>query len=123
MPNKETYFIFFIVISLLLVGMQMFVYFWLRRILRRDFPIRSKKWIPRIKWTFIVMNLPIALIFFWRQIKFEMTTVSKLVFYPFTIWEAIIIVWTVILIPVTLYVILKWVARNSAGLFRVKGKI
>jgi len=123
MPNKETYFIFFIVISSLLVLMQMFVYFWLRRILRRDFPIRSQKWIPRIKWTFIVMNLPIALIFFWRQIKVEMNTLSKFVFYPFTVWEAIIIVWTVILIPVTLYVILKWVVRNSANLFRVKGKI
>jgi hypothetical protein len=123
MPNKETYFIFFIVISSLLVLMEMFVYFWLRRILQRDFPIRSQKWIPRIKWTFIALNLPIALIFFWRQIQLPMTTVSKLVFYPFTVWEAIIIVWTVILIPITLFVFLRWVVRNSAALLIVKKKI
>ncbi|HET9135459.1 MAG TPA: hypothetical protein VFO76_02385 [Candidatus Kapabacteria bacterium] len=123
MPNKETYFIFFIVISSLLVLMQMFVYFWLRRILRRDFPVRSKKWLPRIKWTFIVLNIPIALIFFWRQINLPMTTVSKLVFYPFTVWEAIIIVWTVILIPITLFVFLRWTVRNSVALFSVKKKI
>lgn len=123
MPNKETYFIFFIVISLMLVGMQMFVYFWLRTLLRHDFPIRSKKWMPRIKWTFIAMNIPIVFMFFRRQIHVELSTLSKIVFYPFTIWEAIIIVWTVILIPVSLYVLLKSSVRNSIGLFRVKEKI
>ncbi len=103
MPSKESYLIFFLAISALLIAMQVFVYFNLARLIRRDFPLRAAKVLRIVKWGFVVMNLPIIFLFLRRQIHYELALLTKLILFPFTVWQALIIVWTLILIPVGLY--------------------
>lgn len=112
MPSKESYLIFFLVISAILIAMQVFVYFNLARIIRRDFPLRARKVLRITKWGFVAMNLPIAFLFLRRQIHYELALLTKLILFPFTVWQALIIVWTLILIPVAVYHLFVKLFRN-----------
>jgi hypothetical protein len=84
-----------------LILAQMFVYFQLRRIIRRDFRKIAKKVIPILRWLFIVMNLPLLFLFFRREIKVDISTLTNIILYPFTVWEFLMILWALILLPVT----------------------
>jgi len=101
MPSKQIYLYFFLGTAFVLVLSELFVYFQLRRVLRRDFPERSKRAVPIIRWIFIAMNIPIAFLFFRRDIKADIPTLTIIMLYPFTIWQFLILLWTIILIPVT----------------------
>jgi hypothetical protein len=107
MPSKQVYLYFFLGTTLVLVISELFVYFQLRRILRRDFPERAKKTVPVIRWTFILMNIPVIFLFFRRDIKADVPALTKILLYPFTVWQFLILLWTVILIPVTLIRIVR----------------
>ena len=102
MPSKSTYFFFFIGTTLVLVAAQLFVYFQLRRFIRRDFPLFAKKAIPYIKWFFVAMNLPILFLLIRKDIHIDIPMVTNILLYPFTVWEFLILMWTVILIPVVI---------------------
>ncbi len=102
MPSKSTYFIFFIGTSLVLFAAQIFVYFQLRRFLRLDFPKFAAKGLPYIKWFFVAMNFPIPFLLFRRDLHLDIPMVTNILLYPFTIWEFLILMWTVILIPVVI---------------------
>src|ERR1043166_6693280 len=103
MPSKSSYLLFFLATSLVLILAQMFVYFQLRRILRRDFSERAKKAVPIIRWIFIAMNLPLLFLFFRRNITADIPTLTNMMLYPFTIWEFLMLMWAIILLPVTIY--------------------
>ncbi len=103
MPSKESYLIFFLVISAILIAMQVFVYFNLARVIKRDFPLQARNVLRIAKWGFVAMNLPIAFLFLRRQIHYELALLTTLILFPFTVWQALIIVWTLILIPVAVY--------------------
>lgn len=102
MPSKGTYLLFFLGTSLVLIAAQVFVYFQLRRFIRLDFPKISKKAVPIIRWFFIAMNLPLVFLFFRRDIKLDIPTLTNILLYPFTVWEFLILMWTFILIPVVI---------------------
>ena len=114
MPSKATYLAFFIGTSLVLILAQVFVYFQLRRILRRDFPDRAQKWVPIIRWIFLAMNIPLVFLFFRHDIKADIPTLTKILLYPFTIWQFLILLWTLILIPVTIIRLIQNVFRVTS---------
>lgn len=107
MPNKETYLITFLVVASLTFGMQYFVFRQLRRLIRRDFPEKVAKWIPRIKWTFVLMNIPVAYLFFRRPLNFDVAVITQVMLYPYTIWQFLMMMWLVILTPVVLVRMVK----------------
>ena len=100
MPSKGSYLLFFIGTSLVLISAQAFVYFQLRRLLRQDFKQRAKRVIPFIRWFFIGMNLPLLFLFFRRDIHADIPTLTNIMLYPFTVWEFLMLMWALILIPV-----------------------
>jgi hypothetical protein len=102
MPSKGSYLFFFLGTSLVLIAAQIFVYLQLRRLLRKDFPDRAKRMIPIIRWIFIAMNLPLAFLFFRRDIHADIPTLTKIMLYPFTVWEFLMLLWAGILIPVVI---------------------
>ena len=114
MPSKGSYLLFFFGISLVLIGAQIFVYFQLRRLIRRDFPHRARRVVPILRWIFIAMNLPLAFLFFRRNIRADIPTLTNILLYPFTVWEFLMLLWAFILIPVVLTRILrKKLFRNN----------
>ena len=109
MPSKASYLFFFIGTSVVLISAQTFVYFQLRRLIRRDFPRRAKKAVPIIRWIFIAMNLPLLFLFFRRNIQADISLLTNIMLYPFTIWQFLILLWTLVLLPV---VIIRFVRRK-----------
>ena len=103
MPSKTSYLFFFLGTSFVLIAAQTFVYLQLRKFIRNDFPLRAKKLVPMIRWFFIVMNLPLVFLFFRRDIKSDIPTLTNILLYPFTVWEFVILLWTFILIPVVIW--------------------
>lgn len=102
MPSKASYLFFFIGTAIVLISAQTFVFFQLRRLVRRDFPQRAKKAVPLIRWIFIVMNLPLLFLFFRRQIPFDVSLLTNVMLYPFTVWQFLILLWTLVLLPVVI---------------------
>ena len=107
MPSKASYLFFFIGTAIVLISAQTFVYFQLRRLVRKDFPHRAKKAVPIIRWIFIVMNLPILFLFFRRNIPFDVSLLTNILLYPFTIWQFLILLWTLVLLPVVMIRLLR----------------
>jgi hypothetical protein len=102
MPSKGSYLVFFIGTSLVLISAQVFVYFQLRRLLRRDFGQRAKPVILFIRWFFIAMNVPLLFLFFRRDIHADIPTLTNIMLYPFTVWEFLMLMWALILIPIVI---------------------
>lgn len=88
-------------------GMQYFVFRQLRRLIKRDFPLRAAEWIPRIKWVFIVMNIPVAYLLFRHPLNFDIDIVTQVMLYPYTIWQFLMMMWLVILTPVVIIRMIK----------------
>ena len=112
MPSKESYLVFFLVTSGLLILLQWFVYRRFSRIIRRDFPDRAEQFLRVTKWVFVVMNIPIAFLFFRRQIHAELPVLTNVLLVPFTIWQGLIIVWTLVLFPLVVFEFTKNRLRN-----------
>ncbi|HYM19382.1 MAG TPA: hypothetical protein VEW28_00085 [Candidatus Kapabacteria bacterium] len=115
MPSKETYLIYFFVISGLLLLLQWFIYHRLAKIIRRDFPERARRVLRIIRLFFFLMNIPLLFLFFRRQIHAELPMLTNILFLPFTVWQGLIIIWTAILIPVVVYEFIQKRFRNFAG--------
>ncbi|MFI5264538.1 MAG: hypothetical protein ACHQM6_08490 [Candidatus Kapaibacterium sp.] len=107
MPSKGSYLLFFLGTSLVLIAAQLFVYFQLRRLIRKDFPRRAKRVIPLLRWIFLAMNLPLVFLFFRRDIHADIPTLTNILLYPFTVWEFLMLLWAAILIPVVIIRLLK----------------
>src|ERR1051325_1923526 len=95
MPSKSAYLIFFISTSLVIILVQVFVYFQFRRILRRDFPEWSKRKLPIIKLFFIAMNLPLLFLSLRTSLKFDTSILTTILLYPFTLWQFLMILWAI----------------------------
>lgn len=93
--------------SAILAGIQFFVYTELRRYLRQHFAAAAAKWVPRFRWVFILMNIPIVFMFFRRQFAGEWQTVTNIVLYPFTVWVFLMMFWAMILAVVMLVRVLR----------------
>ena len=90
-----------------MAALQYFVYRQLRRYIRLNFPEKAAKWIAISKWVFLIMNIPVALVYFRRQIAPDATTVTNIILYPYTVWVFLLIFWTIILIPIVAVRILR----------------
>ncbi len=87
--------------------LQYFVFRQLRRYIRTYFPDKAAKWLPAAKWVFIIMNIPVVLMYFRRQLAAELPTVTNIILYPYTVWVFLLISWTLILIPVVAVRVLR----------------
>ena len=114
MPSKESYLVFFLVIAGLLVLLQWFIYHRFAKIVRRDFPDRAERFLKVSRWIFFAMNLPIVFLFFRRQIHAELPTLTNIILIPFTVWQGLIVVWTLVLFPIAAYEFMRNRIRNFA---------
>jgi len=102
MPTKASQHIAFFAVFIISVLLHRFVYLNLKRILLRDYPKAGPRLQRIALWSFVAMDLPFAFIFFRGAITAELTLLTRLILYPFSIWQAIMLLWAVILVPVTL---------------------
>ncbi|MBS1903649.1 MAG: hypothetical protein JSS75_08105 [Bacteroidetes bacterium] len=112
MPSKESYLAYFLAISAILFLLQWFVYRQLKKVVVRDFPDRSALIVRIARITFFVMNIPVAFLFFRRQINAQLPVLTNILLVPYTIWQGLMIVWTLILVPIVVWELTSKRLRN-----------
>jgi len=102
MPAKS-YLFFFIGVALGSMSLHYFVFRQLRRTLRKDFGERASRIIRFFAILFLMMDSPFAILFLLRHISADPASYTKLLFYPFTVWQVVMFVWALVLVPQVLY--------------------
>jgi hypothetical protein len=103
MPSKAAQLIAFFGVLLISVALHRYVYKNLKRVLLRDYP---KMGVQLAKWTlvlFIVMDSPFLFLFLKSRIHEDLNTLTRILLYPFSVWQAVMIFWALLLAPQSLW--------------------
>jgi hypothetical protein len=99
MPSRAAHLIAFLTIVSISVSAHIYIYRQFARMIRRDFPRHQAHVLRAAKGLYI---------FFGKQITFDATLLTQILIYPFAVWQMLMLVWAVILIPIGI-VRAKWV--------------
>jgi hypothetical protein len=103
MPSKAAQLIAFFGVLLISVALHRYVYKNLKRVLLRDYP---KMGVQLAKWTlvlFIAMDSPFLFLFLKSRIHEDLNTLTRILLYPFSVWQAVMIFWALLLAPQSLW--------------------
>jgi hypothetical protein len=117
MPSKTSQHIAFYVVLVVSVIFHRYVYANLKRILLRDYPKLGPKLVRIARWVFIAMDTPFFFVYFRNLITFETDFITRLILYPFLVWQTIMLMWTIILVPFSI------IRREKMGVAYIKRKI
>ncbi len=118
MPSKTAQHLAFFFVLLVSAGLHRYVFGNFKRVLLRDFP-RFGTMLVRIAIVlFIAMDLPFAFIYLRWMIHGEHTTLTRILLYPFSIWQALMMVWAIVLVPFSL-----WRRRERLGLAWTRDRV
>ena len=115
MPSKASQHIAFFIVLFVSAGMHWFVYTNLRRVLLRDYPKIGKKLAKIALWMFIGLDSPFLFIYFRGLTHAALTVLSRILLYPFLVWQTIMLMWALILVPITLW---NWLRTPVGKLLR-----
>ncbi len=118
MPSKESQHLAFFFVLLVSIGLHRYVFLHLRHILRPDFPQIAPLLVRIALILFIAMDLPFVFIYFRGQLHGELTLVTRDLLYPFSVWQALLFMWAVILMPFSL-----WRRRDRLGMGWIRARI
>jgi hypothetical protein len=110
-----TYLIAFLSVAVVSGALHYYVYRNYKRVLLRDFPVRGPKLLRWVRVLFFVMEIPFVLMFFRKQIPGDVSLATILILFPFTIWQFLMFVWGMVLLPQTLFRILRKGFRKLRG--------
>jgi uncharacterized membrane protein len=103
MPSRAAHLIAFLSITLISVSCHVYIFRQFARMIRRDFPRRQRVILQIAKAAFIYFDLPFVYIFFWRHISGDVSNLTQFLLYPFAVWQMVLLVWAVILVPIGLF--------------------
>jgi hypothetical protein len=113
LPSKASQHIAFFIVLLVSAGLHWYVYANLRRVLLRDYPKLGKQLAKIALWVFILLDTPFLFIYLRGFIHAAMTVISRVLLYPFLIWQTIMLMWVLILFPITVF---RWLKRIGSNL-------
>jgi hypothetical protein len=113
LPSKASQHIAFFIVLLVSAGLHWYVYTNLRRVLLRDYPKLGKRLAKIALWVFILLDMPFFFIYLRGFIHAAMTVLSRVLLYPFLVWQTIMLMWVIILFPITLF---RWLKRIGSNL-------
>ncbi|HET6400622.1 MAG TPA: hypothetical protein VFH95_04405 [Candidatus Kapabacteria bacterium] len=103
MPSKSAQHIAFFFVLLVSAGLHWYVYANLKRVLLRDYPKLGQRLAKSALALFIVMDLPFAFLFFRGDLHGDLTTLTRFLIYPFSVWQTIMLMWAIVLVPFSLW--------------------
>ena len=117
MPSKTSQHIAFFVVLFVSLGLHIYVFNNLKRILRRDYPKLGSTLIRVFAGLFILMDLPFAFLWFQGGIHSTLTVASHIIIYPFLVWQTVMLMWAIILFPISLIkrtgILVRYLWRKS----------
>ena len=84
-------------------GLHGYVYANLRRVLLRDYPKLGRRLARAALVLFIIMDSPFAFLYYRGDIHADLTVLTRILLYPFSIWQTIMLMWAIVLVPVSLW--------------------
>src|SRR5437016_3890976 len=102
MPSKAAQLIAFFAVLLVSAALHRYVYANLKRVLLRDYPRWGIRLVRTMMVLFIVMDSPFLFLFLRPRIHADLTMLTRVLLYPFSVWQAIMILWAIILFPMSL---------------------
>jgi hypothetical protein len=90
-------------VLLISTGLHWYVFTNLRRILLRDYPKIGKSLAKIALWAFIGLDSPFLFLYIRGFIHAEMTELTRVLLYPFLVWQTIMLMWVIILFPITIW--------------------
>ena len=118
MPSKTAQHLAFFFVLLVSVGLHRYVYVNFKRTLLRDFPNVGRKLARMATVLFIAMDSPFGFIYLRWMIHGEHATITRILLYPFSIWQALMFLWAGILLPFSI-----WRNRERLGLGWIRERI
>jgi hypothetical protein len=118
MPSKAAQLIAFFAVLLISVALHRYVYRNLIRLLLRDYPKRGRRLAGIARTLFIVMDSPFLFLFVRSHIHAELATVTRVLLYPFSVWQAVMLMWAIVLVPFSLWRRRKRVTVAIPGMAR-----
>ncbi|GEM_PF-2107489 len=103
MPSKAAQHIAFFFVLLASAGLHYYVFTNFKRLLLRDYPRLGKRLVRIAAWTFILMDSPFLFLFVRGWLSFDQTVLTRVLLYPFSIWQSVLLLWSVILVPISLW--------------------
>jgi len=103
MPSKSAQHIAFFAVLLLSAGLHWYVYANLKRVLLRDYPKLGRRLAQCALALFIVMDLPFVFLYLRGSVHGELTSLTRLLIYPFSVWQTIMLMWALVLMPFSLW--------------------
>jgi len=88
MPSKSAQHIAFFFVLLVSAGLHWYVYANLKRVLLRDYPKLGQR---------------LAFLFFRGDLHGDLTTLTRFLIYPFSVWQTIMLMWAIVLVPFSLW--------------------
>ncbi len=118
MPSKAAQVIAYLSVLIVSVLVHRFVYGELKRVLLRDYP-KSGANLARIgRNLFMVMDAPFLYLYFRGAMSPALMAATTWLLYPFLVWQAILLMWAVILTPFAL-----WRRTGAFGTVRLRERI
>ena len=115
MPSKSAHLIAFLTIFVVSAASHRFVYVHAKALVQRDFRKRRQAILRGMAVLFVVMDLPFLYLFFSRWLAAGHDTLTRAVLYPFSLWQALMIFWTVILL---VRLVMRRTARAGVSVVR-----
>jgi hypothetical protein len=98
MPSKSAHLIAFLSIFALSAASHRFVYVHLKQLILRDFTRRAKAVRRSAATLFLLMELPFVYLFLSKWIAAGHDVTTRILIYPFTLWQGLMLFWTAILL-------------------------
>jgi len=103
MPSKAAQLIAFFGVLLISVALHRYVYKNLKRVLLRDYPKLGARLATGALSLFILMDSPFLFLFLKSRIHEDLNTLTRILIYPFSVWQAVMILWALLLAPQSLW--------------------
>jgi hypothetical protein len=110
MPSKAAQLIAFFGVLTISVSLHRYVFLNLKRVILRDYPRIGERLVRAALVLFIIMDSPFVFLFVKSKIHESLTVLTRALIYPFSVWQALMLVWAALLVPVSI-----WRRRERLG--------
>ena len=103
MPSRIWQIAAFLIVLSLSVLLHRFVFLNLKRVLLRDYPKSGERMAAWAKVLFIAMDTPFLFLYFRSAMNEIVAGLTTAILYPFAVWQAVMIMWSVVLMPFVMW--------------------
>jgi hypothetical protein len=103
MPSRAWQIVAFLSVLSISVLLHRFVFLNLKRVLLRDYPKQGPRIAKWLKILFVALDAPFLFLYFRSGMPEIVVRFTTGVLYPFAVWQAVMLMWSAVLVPFVLW--------------------